>query len=437
MREGIVSLVLSAVLFLGALLRYLPFASEVTPRKKKILFTIYIAAIVPAFCSCWVATITYGVDCFFAFLKVAGTIYAVAMTFVNLALISNRTREHLFVLGVVLFCFSLLQTIPTYICSQFHENTGENHVYLWVAVYAVLQGFLFPLLKKMLHNTIVPFLRMESGGYWNTVCFIPAAYYCANTLLVGSVETVDPGIQLISSLISALLIVLLCISISQDHKRMQDHATAETQLEAQKLHYTELQIRVENARKIRHDFKHHLAAIRHYMDTDDKQGLRDYCDELLGTRMEAQPLPYTGNSAADGVLYHHLQQAKRDGIELEYKGTIQSDGISDSDLSVLLGNALDNARAGCMTIAEGRRITLISQTEPHLLTLLIRNTFDGNVSAKEDTLLSRKRENRAGVGISSMQHICQKYGGTLDLNWDEKNFTTIILLPRSGSAEHP
>jgi len=429
MREGLVSLVLSTVLFLGALLRYLPFTSEVSTRKKKILFTVYITAIIPVFCACWAFTISFGVDSFFEFLRVAGIVYAVSMTFVNLAMIPNRTREHLFVLGVVLFCFVLLQTIPTYICSQFHNDTGENHVYLWVAVYGVLQGILFPLLKTLLHHTIVPFLHMESGGYWNTVCFIPAAYYCATMLFVGGAENVDPGIQLISSIISASLIVLLCLSIAQDHARLQEQATAKQQLEAQKIYYTELQVRVEDARKIRHDYKHHLAAIRHFISTDDKEGLAAYCDEVQSSSMESIPIPYTGNSAADGVLYHYLQKARQNGIALEYKGAIRSDGIADSDLCVLLGNALDNAVTGCMTLSEGRRITLISQSEPQLLSLVIRNTFDGAITAANDTLMSRKRNNRPGVGVSSMRSICRKYGGNLDLNWDGNTFTVIILLP--------
>ena len=186
---------------------------------------------------------------------------------------------------------------------------------------------------------------------------------------------------------------------------------------------------MERARKDKHDFKHHITAIRHYMDIDDKEGLRRYCDDLVERQNEHIIIPYTGNAAADGVLYHYMQRAQKEKVHFQYSGTIQSRGIADMDLCVLLGNALDNALAGCLTIPEGRSINVISQTDQQLLSIVVHNTFDGKVEQTEEGLLSRKRRNSHGVGLESMRSVCEQYGGSIDTQWNDRSFNLVILLP--------
>ena len=62
---------------------------------------------------------------------------------------------------------------------------------------------------------------------------------------------------------------------------------------------------------------------------------------------------------------------------------------------------------------------------------MVRNSFDGRVEQAGDTLLSTKRKGRTGVGLSSMRSICERYGGSMDIQWDEKTFTVMFLLPLS------
>lgn len=125
----------------------------------------------------------------------------------------------------------------------------------------------------------------------------------------------------------------------------------------------------------------------------------------------------------------NVRIAEQKQIQFDYYGTIRSRSIADIDLCVLLGNALDNAVAGCMTIDSGRSIRLISQSEKSLLSIVVSNSFDGRVQQAEDKILSRKRENRAGVGLVSMKSICERYGGSMQTQWDENKFTVMFLLP--------
>ena len=104
--------------------------------------------------------------------------------------------------------------------------------------------------------------------------------------------------------------------------------------------------------------------------------------------------------------------------------------VSDMDLCVLLGNALENAFYGCMTRRDKRRIIVIAQTEEQIVSIVVHNTFDGKIETKDNILLSRKRGNDVGgIGLASMHEVCKRYGGTMETKWDEDRFMVLFLLP--------
>ena len=429
MQVFVVSLITAGIMLLGTVLCYFPFDSVVSPKTKKLLFGIYGGGFLLTMLICYGLFSDSGLQRVIEFIRKSAVAYAAVTALVNLVLIPKHRREHLFVLGVVLMCFTLLMPVPTFVCSLLTEIEENAAVFLWLIIYIGVLAIASPLLKRLLERTIEPFLLVESGNYWNTVCFIPAAYYGATMLFTSAANNVEPGIKLVSSMLSGAMIVLICISVTWDHKRLEDKVDMEKQLEAQKLHYLEMQVKVQEARRTRHDYKHHLTVIRHFMDRDDKAGLYDYCDELLGHVEEKMTVPYTGNAAADGVVFYYMQKADKEKISFSHTGSIRSTGISNTDLCALLGNALDNACAGCRTLPENRSIKLIAQSEEHLLTVVVHNTFDGKIRETKEGLLSHKRENQVGVGIHSMQSICEKYGGCLKYEWDQETFTLMFMLP--------
>lgn len=413
----------------GIALRYAPFAEVVPPEKMRLLVTIYTVSGLAHIVFMTVLFHFLSLSVVIQYIQVGGTIYAVLLSVANMLVIRGKFGKQLFVLGVVLTCQYLMLSIPAYLVSLFPELDVFGRLVLFLGTNGLLLLLTHWPMAKLLHMTVTPYLHLDTDSYRHTIFYIPIAYFFAIVTYVWGSDTVDWMIQLVSSLLSGGMMVLMCLSVAADNRRVLQHEAMRKQLEDQRLHYTELKVRVEDARRNRHDFKHHVAAIRHYMDADDKEGLRCYCDDLIGRFDGQSSIPYTGNMAADGVIYHYLQQARQENVDFSYAGTIRSQGIADVDLCVLLGNALDNALTACRTIPEGRSIQIISQSEKQLLSIIVRNTFDGGVKQSGEGLLSRKRENRVGVGLSSMRSICKRYGGSLDLKWDDHTFTVMMILP--------
>lgn len=411
----------------GLILRYKPFRSEVTPVQKKKLQTAYFCVLLTNWLVCYAVFLRIGVS--LAITKADYFLIPVVLLLINMLLIPGRAKEHLFVYGIVATCDLMLSALPTMLISRTVGFDGFRGLLLLAVMQMLIQILCFPFIHKLLKNTVEPFLSLEQGNYWGTIWFIPIAMLLsAMVLFPGNVHVQNLN-QLVSRAMIGIATILMCYSIAADHRRLQEKQTISEQLVDQKLHYAQLQTKVEDARKKGHDFKHHIAAIRRFVDNDDKEGLRKYCDALYAQTSTEAEAPYTGNPAADGVVYRYIQLAHRENIQFDYRGTIRSDGIEDVDLCVLLGNALDNALTGCMRIREDRRILVTAKAEGKLLSLMVKNTFDGVIKQKNDTLLSLKRENRTGVGLASMRSICQRYSGQMDTFWDESTFTVMILLP--------
>lgn len=413
----------------GVMLRYAPFAPMVTPRqKKRMRIACFIASAINMVILITMLTV-WKIEGVFLFLRYGMVLYAVVMTAVSIILIPGKIREHLFVFGVVSTCKHLLLSVPNFLITLIPGLSHEQYLQIILGSYIFLLLATFYPLRNMLCGAVTPFLHLEDSDYWNTIWFIPIALFGTRFLFVGGEHNSGGLVQLLSSGLAGSIIILMCLSISRDHPRMQERQRLEQQLVNQKLHYNELQVRLEDARKTRHDIKHHLAAILHFVDINDREGARNYCLDLMEHVEGRDPIPYTGNTAADGVIYHYMQRCAQKQVELQVMGVIRNPGIADMDLCVLLGNALDNALAGCMTIETNRHIQLVSQSEAQLLSILVRNTFDGKVEAGEEGLLSRKRDHAMGVGMRSMETVCHQYGGSMEVQYDENTFTVMFVLP--------
>ena len=202
----------------------------------------------------------------------------------------------------------------------------------------------------------------------------------------------------------------------------------EKQLNDSRLQYAGMQSRFEAARKIRHDLKHILTAVRHYIDTNDKSGLADFCDTMEETQLNSDSVPYTGSPAADGVLYHYIKRAEEENVRFQYQGNLGHSGIADMDLCVMIGNALENAFDACLHAESDRYIMLTAERDGEVLSIMVQNSFDGKMEVSGNTIFSRKRENRIGVGLQTIGSVCEKYSGTMKTEWNDTTFTVLMML---------
>lgn len=423
------SLLINLSYIWGIRLRYAPFAGIIDPPLRHKLITIYVGLLLVNF-----LVLSWAIHAFGLLthtIQFNGFLIAAIVILTNRKLVTGRWKEHLFVFGIVESCSYLILSIPILLVDMIGGFSAPDSYLLGLLIYDLLFLLLFRPIRNVLRDTVEPFLSIKTGNYWTTVWFLPFGIYFG--MVFNALSNIDAMTlsRLISRIFLAVTMLMLCKSTANDHKRMREQERMQTQLLDQKVHYAQLQNQVELARKNAHNYMHHIAAIRSLTDQGNLDSLRAYCDELTEEYGFRDHIPYSGNPAADGVIYRYIKLAREHDIDLRYQGRILSGSISDLDLCVLLGNALENALTGCLTIEKDRQIRIIADQQGELLSIMVSNTFDGQVQRTDDIFLSRKRRNEPGLGMASMREICERCGGDMQTRWTDDRFHILFLLPVS------
>ncbi|MEE0265486.1 MAG: ATP-binding protein [Acutalibacteraceae bacterium] len=416
------------------IMRYTPFAEIVTKKQKKTLLIIYSIALFFNFLIHLM--IAHMGALTFTVYKQGLVIFSVLMTIVNIVVIKNRLREHLFTCGLtavfILSCFTVVSYLEL---SIFSKTPDKTHIIINIIMLIIMFIASFPIIKHQIERSVKPFLSIEPDSYWENIWIVPCAMFITCYLPFFS-NTYAYSLPLaLSRVFMTVSTFFMCRSIASDYERIKEQKELYNQLDMQKKYYEALSENVEKTRKSRHDLKHHLTAIIGFADADDKAGLINYCNNLTNMQYGEVDIPYSGNAAIDGVLYHYAGRAKKHNIDFKIQGLFKTDGIDDVDICAMLGNALDNAITACCTIKDKRFINITTKTDGNVLAIMISNSFDGIIKNKHENIMSRKAKNREGVGLTSIKSVCEKYGGTLNIDYNDTTFTCMMLLNLQTKTE--
>lgn len=195
-------------------------------------------------------------------------------------------------------------------------------------------------------------------------------------------------------------------------------------------------------RRVHHDMKNHLLAIHRLRG--DQEAQEQYIHKLLHQELAAmEGLIRTGSDLLDGLLDEKLAQAKRDGLQLKVRMDFcPSSFLEDIDLCAIFGNILDNAMEAARQCSspEEREIFLhSSQAADHVL-ITCSNHYSGKLRLSSDLPATTKADHlHHGIGLSSVRHCVEKYGGilTLDTSQPHQLIVTMLFPPVCRNVTEP
>jgi hypothetical protein len=260
------------------------------------------------------------------------------------------------------------------------------------------------------------------------LCVPEGSYVAVNSLPeVGKNEIYDYYLVIIASAWCFISVILAIVSTRRriiDREELQNSRTA---LVAAKEHYAELSDSLETAAVLRHDIKYQLGAIYELADKQDSDGIL----KLLAQTEDKinQPLRFCGNPIADALLSWYAKRMTADGIAFTAEVDIPENiPVESADLCVLLGNLLENARRAALELKSTAFVNIKAKTQPSMFVLEIENNFSGELKKRDGKLISTKED--GGIGLKSIQLICEKYNGEFITKAAENKFTALILLNR-------
>lgn len=238
----------------------------------------------------------------------------------------------------------------------------------------------------------------------------------------------------------AALFFLLAINVfAQSYADRTKHyltANAEREIFAyrNKLYESQLTLiknSAENVRRIKHDISNHLTTISALLSEHRTEEALAYTNTLTSSLAEKKQWSKTGNIAADSILNYKLNTATEKQIQINCHIACPEDlAVDPVDLTVILGNLLDNAIEAAEHMAESnRQISLHLTYDKGRLFLKIENTFDGTVKKQGNGFVSKKKDGQwCGLGLQNVQTAITKYNGTMDITHTENRFLVKLLL---------
>lgn len=205
---------------------------------------------------------------------------------------------------------------------------------------------------------------------------------------------------------------------------------AELQTRQSQLHLDEVRSIHQEMRGFKHDFHNHMQTLRGQLEAGQVQRALDYIQELDRQLTQIDTLVKTGNVALDAILSGKIARAKDQHIAFTVKASVPEGlTLTDVELSILVGNLLDNALEACQKTEDAPFIRLYMAMKGKMLYFHMMNSAGAKQQKSGSLFSTRKREGFHGFGLRRAKDILEAHGGWCSFNSEDGAFTSEFLVP--------
>lgn len=229
-------------------------------------------------------------------------------------------------------------------------------------------------------------------------------------------------------LVDYVLIGFLKLSGAQAHLRLQCNQ-AKNQLKIQAEQYKRIRGEMDEYYRFQHDLHHHMIVLQEHLTAGEYESAMAYMHAYTDSAVGDGGQHYCDYGLINALLNHYGALAKAQAVRLDVRIALSAAPvIDDTDLSVLLGNLLENAMQGaCDADVEKRWISLNMIDRGSMLVLTLDNSFNGRIRMSGQHYQSTKK-NHPGLGIQSVLCIAERYGGVATFTHDGSVFHSSVML---------
>lgn len=203
----------------------------------------------------------------------------------------------------------------------------------------------------------------------------------------------------------------------------------EYQTEQSEKHLNEVRSIHKEMRGYKHDFHHHLQALKGQLEAGEVDRALAYIEQLDNQLTNVDTLLKTGNVSLDAILSAKIAQAKAENIAVTVKANVPDAlTISDLELSIIIGNLLDNAIEACRTVTGERFIRIFISMKGTMLYFSMLNAA-GAKKKKTGSLFATHKDGVHGFGLRRAEAILEEHGGWVKYNSEDGAFTSEFLVP--------
>ncbi len=425
-----------------ALLNFLPFlVLALLPFKNRLRFSMPITIGL----ICAVSLVQIGLGMWATFSDDPNGIVSIFSTVIYFVFYVITVKAHI---GKKLFSLLMLSNIANFIVilAKYLEHLcfpalsleayrWSHSLFLAIVEILLLIPMAFPMRKQFRSAMQNENIKVA----WRYLFLIPATFYFiwfyhlyahTHSSETFAFEFSNVFFLLVMNLGSYLIYYMVSILVLEQTKNitLEEH---NHMLAMQTLQYENLQERIKEARHAKHDIRHHISVMLSYIEEENYEKLKEYLKSYRRSVPDDSSMELCANHAVNVLLLYFGQQAKTNDIDYVVKTDLPKDiHIADNDISVLLGNLLENALEACIhqTNTDDKKIIIGASHDGNSVYFTIDNTYDNEIRKDKNGVYLTTKKTGNGLGLESVKNITASYDGIFTTEQQNGMFYASVML---------
>ena len=260
----------------------------------------------------------------------------------------------------------------------------------------------------------------------------PALYYAFDYLARVYTNLLANGTPAVVEFMPFVCCVAYLIFLAQLSKEHETQARLEQLQNSLNLQVSQAVREIESLREsqrktraYRHDLHHHLQYLSSCLENGQCEQAQRYIHEINAEIEATRVVTYCENEAANLIFSAFATRAETQGVKLSLHAELPHIlPISESDLCVLLSNALENALHACKGADDSIEIQTYEKNEKFFLQIV----NDCREAVRFEDGIPVTDQPGHGIGVSSICAIVERYGGLYSFSVREGKFVLRVSL---------
>lgn len=271
-------------------------------------------------------------------------------------------------------------------------------------------------------------LTLLMMGLSLTVFFMATGIYIDSPQL-GFHVTYIMTIAAIMAMISILMLVVvrrIIEAIEEKTRFMAVENEYRNQIEYLKKH-EEL---ADEIKERRHDHKNHLVYISSLVENKKDAAISDYVKGLLEVESKMDDILGIRNKLMSALINYNRGRMDNEKIDFDCYVDLPTElHVSDVDMTIIMGNLLDNAIEACLGVDDKRYIDLDIDYGYGRINIVMKNSFNGKAKIVDNHVQTSKEDKDFhGYGLRNIKKAAEKYDGSFTISGDNKEFIAKIVI---------
>lgn len=389
-----------------------------------------------------------------------GNVYMFTAAVILVSISFRLTRAH-WCTKVIALCISSIYAIAQYLFVNIglllaQKGAIDSHqdrlyrpesIILFAATALILSPIFWIFLQKWVRGNVTLLRERQFRYQIRYVVGTTVAYIFVCVIIFSTTEIFPDNIKTVGwawfllavSIIITLSFFFMYWLLFREAFRAEWENRIKEEMRIQQLQYEKITAQVEADRRQRHDIRHHMRTLMVLLEKDASGEAMDYIRQICSETEKVEFRRYCKNQVFNALLTYYIEWAEREGITCDVDVRCGEIPVDSTDLTVLLGNCLENAIEACSGCPE-KKISVVVGQMRNSLGVIVKNNcpdtygneeFRGGKNQKKSADRRGMYEKGSGIGLRSMEKVLEKYGGTkLDVSYDVNThvFTTQFII---------